>query len=209
MSLIGIVAISVLAALFLFTLLAGLAVLIWLAMRLRKDLTAAQQQAAAVYAETQKLLQSHQAESRTSIESAKSSFGAIRNEVKTSLEGQQGAWKAATETQTKELRATLDQFKADIGVAISKINADALQTVAVRLTNVSIRAEKAISVFQELILSAGNPGPSDLPDEAFAPEESQFAGPPSAYSVSPTARMDQEADMVEQASQLTESLAEV
>lgn len=205
MSLIGIVAISVLAALFLFTLLAGLAVLIWLALRVRKEIASL----SAVYAETQKLLQSHQAESRTSIESAKSSFGAIRNEVKTALDGQQKAAEQALADHQKALTVTLDGFRREMQAAIAKINAEALQTVAVRLTQVCVRAEKAIGVLQQLILETEKSPGAQYGDEEFAPEESTFGAPPSGYSRSQTARMDDEADVTQLAEQLTESPAEV
>lgn len=198
MSLIGIVAISALSALFFFALLAGLVCLIWLAFRMRKDLqamkdantsvlTATQRQLESVYAETQKLI--------------------VALEVK--IDGQQKESALLQAKHEQDLAVSMNTFKADISAAIAKINAEALQTVAVRLTQVSIRAEKAISVFQQLILDTEKSTANEYGPEEFAPEENRFSGPPSAYGLSQTAKMDAETDMVEQASQFTESPAEV
>ncbi len=209
MSTIGIVALSVVAAIFLFALLAGLVLLIWLAWGLKKALAAMQvehaallaavrQQVDSVHAKTGELVTSNSAELKAAIESAKGSFGSIRAEVKTAIEGQQ-----------KSLAVIVDQFKLDIGAAIVKINAEALQTVAVRLTQVCIRAEKAIGVLQQLILDTEKGPAFDGGAEDFAPENSNFGGPPTSYSLGQTARLDQEADLTQQAEQLTESPAEV
>lgn len=191
MNLVGIIAISVLSALFLFALLAAVAALVWLALRIRKDAAAAQQENRRIYAETEKLLAAQQAV----IESAKSAFGSIRTEMRTSLDGNQKGHEALLAAHQKELNVTLDTFRLDINAAIAKINAEALQTVAVRLTQVCIRAEKAIGVFQQLILNSEKAPGDEYAPEAFAPEESTFGAPPSGFSVSQTARMDQEADI--------------
>lgn len=198
MSTIGIVALSVVAALALFAFFAGIAVLIWLAWTLKRALAELQAWSKSVYAETAQLMAAHQAESKATIESAKGSFGAIRTEVKTALEGNQ-----------KTLDATLVDFRRQMQAAIDKINAEALQTVAVRLTQVCVRAEKAIGVLQQLILDTEKSTGFDGGPEEYAPEDSQFGAPPSGYSVSPTARLDQEADNVQQAELFTESPAEV
>jgi hypothetical protein len=195
MNLVGVIAITVLAALFLFALLAATGVLVWLALRIRKDQTTAQQNQAAIYAEIGK-----------AIEAAKASFGSIRTDIRSSLEVNQKNAEAALAVHQQALAATLDTFRTDINVAIAKINADALATVAVRLTQVCIRAEKAIAVFQQLILNTEqNPGDNYAPD-AFAPEESAFGAPPSGYAVSQTARMDQEADIESGAEMVSEAL---
>jgi len=209
MSLVGIIATSVIAALALFVLFAGIGLLIWLATRLRKDLAAWQQQAILVHAETKQLLTTSGTETKASIEAAKGAFTAIRNEVKASLEGQQKAAETGLAAHQKALAETLANFRSEMQVAIAKINAEALQTVAVRLTQVCIRAEKAIGVLQQLILDTEKSTHFDGGPEDFAPENSTFGGPPSAYSVGETARFDQEADIAQQAEQLTESPAEV
>ena len=209
MSTIGIVALSVVAALALFAFFAGIAVLIWLAWTLKRSLAELQAWSKSVYAETAQLLAAHQAESKAIIESAKGSFGAIRTEVKTALEGNQKANEQAQLTHQKTLDATLVDFRRQMQAAIDKINAEALQTVAVRLTQVCVRAEKAIGVLQQLILDTEKSTGFDGGPEEYAPEDSQFGAPPSGYSVSPTARLDQEADSVQQAELFTESPAEV
>jgi phage tail sheath protein FI len=195
MNLIGIIAISVLAALFLFALLAATGVLVWLALRIRKDQVTEQQERQRVYAETEKLLAAHQTELKAIVESARSGFGSIRTDMRASLDANQKVAEAALADHQKALAATLDTFRQDINEAIKKINAEALATVAVRLTQVCIRAEKAIAVFQQLILSTEQQPGHDYAPDAFAPEESAFGAPPSGYAVSQTARLDQEADI--------------
>ncbi len=198
MSLVGIIATSVLAALALFALFAGIGILIWLALRIRKENTQ-------VSIETKALL----TDSRAAVESAKGTFTSIRNEVKTITEGQQKAADSALIAHQKALTATLDTFRLDINAAIGKINAEALQTVAVRLTQVCVRAEKAIGVFQQLILDTEKSPHFDGGPEDTAPENAPFGGPPSSYSLSQTAKLDQEADMQTEAERFTESPAEV
>jgi hypothetical protein len=172
-------------------------------------LSANQRQIDLVHAETEKLLAASGAEVKASIESAKGTFSAIRGEVKTSLEAQQQAWKQTTEGHFKELRMVLAQFQGEMNTAIAKINAEALQTVAVRLTQVCVRAEKAIGVLQQLILDTEKSPHFDGGPEDYAPETSPFGGPPSFYGRSQTAKMDDEVDMVQEAQQFTESPAEV
>src|ERR1039457_3752439 len=121
MSIVGIVSLSILAALFLFLLLGGVAVLIWLALSLKRQLAAAKEQFTAVYAETGRLLAAHQAESNATIESAKSSFVAIRTEVRGLLEDHR-----------RELAAILEAHRAAMQAGIDKINAEALQGAAAR-----------------------------------------------------------------------------
>lgn len=193
MNMIGVVAISVLAAIFLCALFVGVGTLIWMAYTLKRQLQDSKKENGLVHAETTKILVAYQAESKAQIDSAKASFAAVRNAIQAQLEAQQ-----------KELHATLDEHRRQMGVSIEKINADALVTVATRLTQVCIRTEKAISVLQQLILATEQTPATDYPAEAFAPEESQFGAPPSGFSLSQTARFDQEADAASNRESFTE-----
>lgn len=183
MGTIGIVAISVLAALFLFALLAAVGVLIWLAESIKRQLSESKQQNASVHAETARVLAAHQTESKGQLDSAKAAFAGIRTEVRTLLESQQ-----------KELGATLDEHRRQMNLGIEKINADALTSVAARLTQVCIRTEKAISVLQELILNTEKAPGGEYGAEEFAPEEAAFGTPPSGFAVNRTAQLDAQAD---------------
>lgn len=193
MSLVGIVTISVLAALFLFALLAGLGLQIWQSFQNKKLLLAVQAEFKQVsvetktvlaqnWADTKVTLQTHQAEQKSQVESAKSAFGAIRNEVRSLLD-----------ESRKELGITLEKHRAEMQSGIDKINAEALVSVAARLTQVCLRAEKAVSVLQEMMLDTEARAAHDYGPNDYAPEENPFGAPPSGYSVSKTTALDEQA----------------
>jgi hypothetical protein len=209
MNVIGIVAISVLCALFGFAVLAAAGVLIWLAIRLRRELAEAKKQNESVYAETGKLLGANQAEIKGLIEGARSKFDGIRAQIQTVIEDSRKATEAAQTAQGKALNEVLATHRKEMQDGIDKINAEALQTVAVRLTQVCVRAEKAIGVLQQMILESEKAPGAEYGAEEFAPEENQFGPPPSGFSRSVTARMDDEADRVATEEVLTEAPAQV
>ena len=198
MSVIGIVAISILAALFLFLLLGGVALLVWLAFSLKRQVAAAKAESAAVYAETGQLLATYQAESKSAIESAKSSFSAIRTEVRGLLEDHR-----------RELAATLEAHRAAMQAGIDKINAEALQGAAARSIQACLRLEKAISVLQQLFLETESRSTHEYGANEFAPEESIFGTPPTGFGMGPTAALDQQAQDEEQQILFTESPVQV
>ena len=198
MSVIGIVAISILAALFLFLLLGGVALLVWLAFTLKRQLAGAKAESASVYAETGRLLAAYQAESKSAIESAKSSFSAIRTEVRGLLEDHR-----------RELAATLEAHRAAMQAGIDKINAEALQGAAARSIQACLRLEKAIGVLQQLFLETESRSTHEYGANEFAPEESTFGTPPSGFGMGSTAALDQQAQDEEQQILFTESPAQV
>ena len=198
MSVIGIVAISILAALFLFLLLGGVALLVWLAFTLKRQVAEAKAESASVYAETGRLLAVYQAESKSAIESAKSSFSAIRTEVRGLLEDHR-----------RELAATLEAHRSAMQAGIDKINAEALQGAAARSIQACLRLEKAIGVLQQLFLETESRSTHEYGANEFAPEESTFGTPPSGFGLAPTAALDQQAQEEEQQTLFTESPAQV
>jgi hypothetical protein len=209
MNVIGIVAISVLAALFLFALLGGTGLLIWLAMRQRRELAAAQATNTTVHAETEKLIAANQAEVKNAIEGARSKFDGIRTQIMAAIDDSRKATEAAQVAQLKALNEVLSVHRKEMQEGIDKINAEALQTVAVRLLQVCVRSEKAVAVLQELILEHEKAPGAEYGAEEFAPEENRFGPPPSGYGQSVTARLDAEADRVETAEVLTEAKSQV
>jgi ElaB/YqjD/DUF883 family membrane-anchored ribosome-binding protein len=192
MSTVGIVALSVLAALFLFALLGATGLLIWLAWSLKKSLVTQKRENDVVYAETKTLQVTHQAEIRSLLESAKSSFGAIRNESRTQLEDHRKEIRGTIEEFRKELAGVLEDHRKQTQVAIEKINAEQLISVAARLTNVCLRAEKAISVLQAMMVDTEARATHDYGPNEFAPEESPFGAPPSGFSLGQTAAFDEQ-----------------
>ena len=186
MGTIGIIAISVVAALFLFILTAGLGILIWLAWQLRRSLADSQTRSAAVYVETEALLRGYQAETKSLLESAKSGFTSIRNDVKSTLESQRA-----------ELGVVLEYHRNQMQQGIDKINAEALQSAAVRSVQACLRLEKVAVLLQQLFSDTETRSTHEFGPDEFAPEESQFGTPPTGYSVSSTAALD-EADQAEQ-----------
>ena len=209
MNVIGIVAISVLAALFLFALLGGTGLLIWLAVRQRRELAAAQAANTSVHAETEKLIAANQAEVKGAIEGARSKFDGIRAAIQGAIDDSRKASEAAQVAQAKALDEVLATHRNEMQKAIDKINAEALQTVAVRLTQVCVRSEKAVAVLQQMILESEKSPGAQYGAEEFAPEENSFGPPPSGYGQSVTARLDQEADRVDTADVLTEAVPQV
>jgi len=181
MSTIGIVAISVIAALFLFILIAGLGALLWLAWQLRRLLLESQARSAAVYAETEKLLSGYQAESRSQLESAKSAFSSIRNEVRSTLESQRA-----------DLGVVLEHHRNQMQQGIDKINAEALQAAAARSIQACLRMEKVAGLLQQMFSETEARVTNDYGPEEFAPEESRFGTPPTGYSVGVTAALDEQ-----------------
>lgn len=186
MNTIGIVAVSLAAGLFLALLLAGLGLLIWQAFQNRKAIREIQSQRDAVSAETKALLAGNQAEMKSAIESAKSSFATIRTEMK-----------ALLDDHRKQTKAILDEHRKAMQAGIEKINAEALISVAARLTQVALRAEKAVGVLQAMMADAESRATHDYAPDEYAPETSAFGGPPSNFSVSQVARLDEEAQQVE------------
>lgn len=198
MSTIGIVALSILAALFLFLLLGGVAIQVWQAFSLKRQLAGAKAEIDRVYAETERLLAAHQAESKSTIESAKSAFSAIRTEVRGLLE-----------SHRQELGAILEAHRAAMQAGIDKINAEALQGAAARSIQACLRLEKAIGVLQQLFLDTESRSTHEYGPEEFAPEEASFGTPPTSFSVGQTAQLDEEAERGQQQEFSTESPAEV
>lgn len=192
MSVFGIVAASILSALFLFALLACAALAAWQGWQNKRLLSAAQRETEQVYAETKSLLVANQAETKATIESAKGAFGAIRTDVRALLEDHRKEIRVTIEEFRKELAATLDGHRQQTQTAIDKINAEALVSVAARLTQVCLRAEKAVVLLQSLVLDTEARVTNEYGPNDFAPEDSPFGTPPSGYSVSQTAALDEQ-----------------
>lgn len=176
MNVIGIVSLSLLCGLFLALLIGGLAMLVWLAVKLRRE--NAQMREA-----IQSLIVTHQAELKSSIESAKASFGAIRTEMKTVLD-----------THNKATKSTLDEHRRQMKEGIDKINAEALIGASARAVQACQRLENAAGIIQRLFMDTENRPTHEYRAEEMAPETTSFGGPPSAFSVSQTAAMDTEVE---------------
>lgn len=195
MSTIGIVATSVICGIFCILLLLGIALLVWLAVKLHAAVKELKAENAAVQAETRTTLTAHQsqtaaamtvyhAEMKAVVDSSKASFTTIRNETKAMLEA--------------------GQQKMEDG--IKKINAEALQSAAARSIEACLRLEKVIGIFQQLILNNEERVTHEYGPEDFAPESTTFGGPPSQFSISENARLDAEAE--QETASLQESRAD-
>lgn len=185
MSTLGIVLISLLGGMFLVVLLASAAVLVYYAVALRKQQAELGRQATAVYAETHAMLAGQAAEMKAAVEAAKNSFQTVRQETKTILEGHR-----------ENLKTTLEDHRAQMKTGIDKINGEALQAAAARSLEACMRLEKAAAVIQTLFLDNENRVAGEMADEEMAPEKTRFHGPPSGYSVSQTATLDSQDDVV-------------
>lgn len=176
MGTVGIAVLSALGGMFCLGLLAGLVVLIYVALGLRKALATAATQNQAVYAETRTLIAGYQAEMKAVTEAAKSSFQSLRQEMK----------------------AILEEHRKQMQTGIDKINAEALTGAAARSIQACIRIEKAASVIATLFTEGQSRVTDEYPPEAFAPEEptpsGKFYGPPSGFSVGMTSILDAEAE---------------
>ena len=175
MGTIGVIVISVLGGMFALAVLIGLILLLYLAWRLLQLLKQSQEQNQAVSHETKSVL-----------ESAKSGFSSIRNETRTLLEEHRRQFGEILELHRKEMQQGID-----------KINAEALQAAAARSIEACMRLEKAVGIFQKLLLDNEERVTHEYGAEDTAPESSTFGGPPSGYSLSQTARLDAEAEQQE------------
>jgi hypothetical protein len=209
MNIVGVIAISILCALVVVSLLAAAGVLLWLAVRLRRELAEIQKQNALVYAETKSVLAENKEDMKFSIEGARSKFDGIRTQIQTTIESSRKAAEAAQVEQGKALNEVLATHRKEMQEGIDKINAEALQTVAVRMTQVCVRAEKAIGVLQQMILESERAPGAEYGAEEFAPEEGKFGPPPSGFSIGTTARLDEEVDRIAAEEVLTEAPAQV
>jgi hypothetical protein len=77
------------------------------------------------------------------------------------------------------------------------------------MTQVCVRAEKAIGVLQQMILESERAPGAEYGAEEFAPEEGKFGPPPSGFSIGTTARLDEEVDRIAAEEVLTEAPAQV
>ena len=191
MSTVGIVALSLLCGLFLALLLAGLGVLIWLAVNLRKTLAEVRAEMASVSKKTADTLTQYQGEMARQVESSKSALGAVRVEMAKLLE-----------ENRKKTDGILNEHRRQMQGSIDKINAEALQGAAARAIQACLRLEKAVGVIQQLFLNSEERVTNQYGAEDFAPESSTFGGPPSGYSQSQTARFD---DLTEQVPEVPEN----
>lgn len=183
MSTVGIVALSVLGGMLGLAMVAAIGILIWLAFDLRRLLKETKSTDIAVQNKIEAILLAHQADLKATIESAKASFGGIRNDSRAQLE-----------TQRKEITETLAEHRQRMQQAIDKINAEALAASAAKAIEASLRMEKAIAVFQRFLTDNIERTTNDYGPDDYAPEGNEFGGPPSFFGVGTTSRLDDEAE---------------
>ena len=173
MSTLEIVVFSMLGGIVILALMLAIGGLIWLAFDMRR-----------VQKQTKEQVARNEQETKVALDSAKSSFAAIRSEMKSILEDHR-----------KQITALLDDNRKAMQAGIEKINAEALTAAAVRCFEACQRLEKSIAVFQKLILeNTDQRMPNEYAAEEYAPERSEFGGPPSAFSLSLAAQADAEAE---------------
>lgn len=194
MSTVGIVVIALAAGAFLILFLLGLALLLWKAFesqRLMRELRAV---LAAVQAETAALLEKSQTELKTLTETHANRLRAELESAKAALTRLHADVRSAWVEESRSLSTILAEHRQQIGAAIDKINAEALQAAAARSIAAVQKLEKVVGILQKMMLEAGErPGVEYGPEE-FAPEaDGRFGTPVSAYSVGATARLDEEA----------------
>lgn len=191
MNTVGLVLLSVLGGFLLLAFLLGLGLLLWKAFqaaRLFDELTAL---VTAVQAETRAINEQHANRMKAEFDAARSALTTLRAEVRSS-------WIE----ETRSIHAALQEHRREIAASIEKINAEALQTAAVRSIEAVGKLEKAVTFLQKMLLEAGErPGQEYGPDE-YAPEEEQhgpFRTPASQFTLGAAARLDQEAQAEEAA----------
>ena len=179
----GIVALSILAGLFLALLFLGLGVLLWAAFQMKRGLADMRAREASIHAETQQAMEISQneilrisgeyaAKLKSELEAARSAFSGIRSEVKVILEDHN--------------RRTL--------TAIEKINGDALAAAVKRNIDASVKLEKTVSLLQNWLIGTVAQNGNTYGPEDYAPEETNFGTPSSEYSVNATASLDAKAE---------------
>lgn len=179
----GIVALSLMAGLFLAILVAGLGISIWAALRVKAAAAQIDTKTTKIYAETVEILAEHRVQMDRINESAKSNFVAIRTEMRGSIE-----------TLLREVKATLEGHQKAMEVSVSKINGDALLAASERSQKACLRIEKAAVLISQSLFTpedggspeaVGKPWPDDRAEE-YAPKGATI------YDVTTVGRMDNE-----------------
>lgn len=198
MNTIGIVATALVAGAFLILLLLGLGLLLWKSFTLAQQMREAENQRAIVQVETAKTLDRYQTEIKalteahanrlkSDLESTKAAMNAIRAEIRST-------WVE----QTQALNALLSEHRKEMGEAIDKINAEALQSAAARTITAVKKLEDAVGILQTMYLEASAREREHYADDDYAEETTgPLRTPTSQYSVGTTARLDAEAEAVE------------
>ena len=191
MSTAGIISISILAGMFLLTLIAALGLQVYLTWQVKRKADLIDAQGAKVYAWTEKLLGEHEAKMAGIFESAKSNLASIRQEVRGGLE-----------LSAKETRDALKTHQEFVQGAIGQINAVALAEASNRAIIAMQHIEQAVGVLREITLAADEgeqDNVTEMPRRAVAYGAADYAPPASSFVTQiPSQRTDAEA-MAEEA----------
>ncbi len=189
MSTVAIVLLALAAGAFLILLLGALGICIWAALHIQRGQRELKAERLAVQTETAATLNSHAAKIKAEVDSAKASFTAIRNEIRS-------AWIE----ETRSLNALLVEHRAEMAKAIDKINAEALQAAAARSIAAVQKLERSVGILQKMMLEAGERPGEEYGPEEYAPESGdKFGTPVSQYSLGAVARLDEAAAAEERA----------
>ena len=150
----GIVAISICVGLLLAALLAGIAVTIMCALRIRASAILLEQQLKKFYAENCQELADHRGQLERISESAKSNFKGVREEMRGSLD-----------LVFKTMRETLASHEKIIEAAVGKINATELLTASKRGVEACLRLERIAVAMERWRLAAEGEEVEELLEE--------------------------------------------
>jgi len=163
--------------------MAGIAVLIWIALHLRKALEMSHKESLLVFNEARAQVAQNQAEMKATFESARNTFLALRSDM------------------TK----TLDLHQTAMREVVARINADAITQNISRMIAVCQRLENGINIFTKLLFENQERGSEVYAPEQTAPETAEFGGPPSNFSISQSAQYDADAEREAEREVLQES----
>jgi hypothetical protein len=184
MGVVGIVLLSVLGGLFLALVVAGLAVAIWSALKVKQ---ASEELAATVKkssSDTVEILAQHRVQMNNINEAAKSSFTSIRNDMK----GQ-------SEALLREIRIAQEAHTKAVDAAVAAINANELLSASKGAALACRRMEQLYSAFQDLLFRGEQPTMGAEGGKPWSAEKAAEMAPEGAsiYDTSEVGQLDEQA----------------
>lgn len=173
MNVAAVVIVSVVAAILLVLLVAGMGAMIFLHLKTQKAIV-----------ELQTAIAEFAGESKTLIEGARSSFTGIRQDIK-----------AAQDSQSKAIGIVLKKHETAIEDLIGKFNGKAIEIAAYKITGATAKVERVVGLLNQLVMDRDVIQPNDLGAEEYAPSDTIYG------TRSEAARLD-DAVMEEEAAEM-------
>lgn len=176
MQTVGIVAISILAGLFLALMCLGLVILLWMQYQTKQWLKDNQANTEKSHTEIERIATEFAAKLKFNLESSTQALTGIRTEIR------------------QNIQSVITNHEKRIQEAIAKINADTLDVGVKRNVEACLKLEKTVATLQNWLIGAAKRVGEEYGPEEFAPETTSLGTPASEYSISSVAAQDQRAE---------------